>query len=64
MILVKCSVSRPTHPVKGPGRTGKKEPMIPSVTKKKPKKSKKISMYYVCFVVSYYNIVITVLKIH
>ena len=48
MSLVKCRIRSPTHPVIGPGSTGKNEPMIPSETKKNPKKSKKISMYCKC----------------
>jgi hypothetical protein len=45
--LVKCNMRSPIHPVIGPGRTGKNEPITPNKTKKNPTKSKKISM---CFI--------------
>ena len=44
---VKCSNSSPNHPVKGPGKTGKKEPITPSNTKTSPNSNKKRSI--VCF---------------
>ena len=42
--FVKWSRSKPTHPVTGPGKTGRNEPMIPRRIKMNPRKSKKMSI--------------------
>ena len=62
--LVKCSSNKPTQPVKGPGSTGKNEPIIPIVVKRNPTMSKKISIVnnlvkdkkMFCFVASYFMV--------
>jgi hypothetical protein len=41
---VKCIINKPNQPVNGPGKTGKKEPIRPSITNKKPIVSKNISI--------------------
>ena len=41
---VRCSNSNPNQPVKGPGNTGKKEPIIPNNINKKPMNKRKISI--------------------
>ena len=43
---VKCNNNKPIQPVNGPGKTGKKEPIIPSSTKTKPTSNKKISIVF------------------
>jgi hypothetical protein len=42
--FVKCKIIKPSQLVSGPGKMGKKEPIIPKQTKKKPSNSKKISI--------------------
>lgn len=43
---VKCKTNKPNQPVKGPGKTGKKEPIIPNKAKRNPMKSKKMSIIF------------------
>ena len=43
-ILVKCNNNKPTQLVKGPGKIGKNEPMIPRQTKTNPRSNKNISI--------------------
>ena len=45
---VRCRIKSPTQLVRGPGRTGKKLPMIPRIIKKRPKKRRKISIMVGC----------------
>jgi len=39
-------MNNPTQLVKGPGSTGKKDPIIPRQTKTKPRSNKKISIAF------------------
>ena len=43
--LLRCSISKPTQLVIGPGKTGKNEPRIPNIIKRNPKINRKISIY-------------------
>ena len=45
--LVRCNAKSPNQPVRGPGKTGKIAPTIPSKTNKNPTSNKKISI--TCF---------------
>ena len=42
--LVKCSRSRPTQLIGGPGKMGKKLPIMPTIISIKPSVNKKISI--------------------
>ena len=46
IILVECKSNNPTQLVKGPGKTGKNEPIIPKQTNTKPKSNKNISIVF------------------
>ena len=41
---VKCNIKSPAQLVKGPGKTGKKDPIIPRIANRKPTISKNISI--------------------
>lgn len=51
--LVKYNKSNPVHPVGGPGKTGIKEPIIPIIISKNPVMSKKVSIYFLEFNITY-----------
>ena len=50
IVFVMCNSNKPNHPVKGPGNTGKNEPIMPKHTNTKPISNKNISIVFLTII--------------